>query len=109
MQYVSLPLMECLVVPGTLPLYRAAVLLPTQLEDKPAQTLSENNRPLPVPKRVVALSLATLERAVSTMILFQESLFSSTSSSNFSGATTARYGKGYAEHGIVRVPEGGSM
>ena len=46
-----------------------------ELEDEPAQKLSENNRPLPVPKRVVTPSLATLERAVSARIFFENLYF----------------------------------
>ena len=42
-----------------------------QLEDEPAQKLSENNRPLPVPKRVVTPSLTTLEKAVLATIFFE--------------------------------------
>jgi hypothetical protein len=46
-----------------------------ELEDDSAQKLSENNRPLPVPKRVVTPSLATLERAVSARIYFENLYF----------------------------------
>jgi hypothetical protein len=46
-----------------------------ELEDEPAQKLSENNRLLPVPKRVVTPSLATLERAVSARIFFENLYF----------------------------------
>jgi protein-serine/threonine kinase len=46
-----------------------------ELEDEPTQKLSENNRFLPVPKRVVTPSLATLERAVSARIFFENLYF----------------------------------
>ena len=46
-----------------------------ELEDEPAQILSENDCPLPVPKRVVTPSLATLERAVSARIFFENLYF----------------------------------
>ena len=46
-----------------------------ELEDDSAQKLPENNRPLPVPKRVVTPSLATLERAVSARIYFENLYF----------------------------------
>jgi protein-serine/threonine kinase len=46
-----------------------------ELEDEPAQKLSENNYPLPVAKRVVTPSLATLERAVSARIFFENLYF----------------------------------
>ena len=45
------------------------------LEGEPAQVLSENKRPLPVPKRVITPSLATLERAVSARIFFENLYF----------------------------------
>ena len=45
------------------------------LGDEPVQKFSENNRPLPVPKRVVTPSLATLERAVSARIFFENLYF----------------------------------
>jgi len=46
-----------------------------ELEEELTQKLSENNRPLPVPKRVVTPSLATLERAVSARIFFENLYF----------------------------------
>lgn len=46
-----------------------------ELEDEPAQQLFDNNRPLAVPKRVVTPSLATLERAVSARIFFENLYF----------------------------------
>ena len=44
-----------------------------ELEDEPAQKLSENNHPLPVP--IVTPSLTTLERAVSARIFFENLYF----------------------------------
>ncbi len=46
-----------------------------ELDDEPAQRLSENNHPLLEPKRVVTPSLATLERAVSARIFFENLYF----------------------------------
>ena len=46
-----------------------------ELEDEPALKLSENDLPLPGPKRVVTPSLATLERAVSARIYFENLYF----------------------------------
>jgi len=46
-----------------------------ELEDEPALKLSENNHPSPEPKRVVTPSLATLERAVSARIYFENLYF----------------------------------
>jgi protein-serine/threonine kinase len=46
-----------------------------ELEDEPAPKLFENNRLLPEPKRVVTPSLATLERAVSARIYFENLYF----------------------------------
>jgi protein-serine/threonine kinase len=46
-----------------------------EFEDEPAPKLFENNRPLPEPKRVITPSLATLERAVSARIYFENLYF----------------------------------
>jgi hypothetical protein len=46
-----------------------------ELEDEPAPKLSESKRPFPVPKRVVTPSFATLERAVSATIFFENIYF----------------------------------
>jgi protein-serine/threonine kinase len=46
-----------------------------ELEDESAPKLFENNRPLPEPKQVVTPSLATLERAVSARIYFENLYF----------------------------------
>jgi protein-serine/threonine kinase len=45
------------------------------LEEEPALQLSENKLPLPEPKRVITPSLATLERAVSARIYFENLYF----------------------------------
>lgn len=44
-------------------------------EDEPTPLLSENNPPLPEPKRVITPSLATLEKAVSARIYFENHYF----------------------------------
>jgi hypothetical protein len=46
-----------------------------ELEDEPAQKLSENSRLLPVPKTVVTPSLSTLKRAVLASIFFENLYF----------------------------------
>ncbi len=46
-----------------------------ELEDEPVQKHSEDKRPPPEPKRVVTPSLATLERAVSARIYFENLYF----------------------------------
>ncbi|KAH9083902.1 kinase-like protein [Lactarius deliciosus] len=44
-------------------------------EDEPTPLLSDNNPPLPEPKRVITPSLATLEKAVSARIYFENHYF----------------------------------
>jgi hypothetical protein len=46
-----------------------------ELDDEPALKLSKNNHPLPKPKEVVTLSLATLEKAFSANIFFENFYF----------------------------------
>jgi len=76
--HTPLPLKTFLVVPETPPLDGVAVSShPEQeLEEEPALRPPENHPPLPEPKDVIAPSLATLERAVSARIYFENLYFS---------------------------------
>jgi protein-serine/threonine kinase len=73
--YVSLPLIECIQWRGTGQPGGGSLAAHPELEDEPAQQLSENNRPLPEPKRVVTPFLATSERAISARIYFENFYF----------------------------------
>jgi hypothetical protein len=75
-----------------------------ELEDELTPRVSENNCPLLDPRRVIIPSLPTLEKAVSAGIYFANLYFPFASSTTFSGAMTANYGKVYASYRFVRAP-----
>jgi protein-serine/threonine kinase len=70
------------------------------LEEEPALQLPENKSPLPEPKRVITSSLATLGRAVSARIYFEDLYSFSAFPTALQGATTYGHGKGYLSMGM---------